>query len=208
MTAERDLIDHGILPLFFSTISILEMKEPGLWEVACLSQEHRWVSGRRRERSEIFYPFIHSMNPFWSPVSTRWCARASTYIVLALQKHIARGRKGQIQPLPYHIVIAKALLCAGSMEQGFLWGPKEKMEVVNSRRDSWRDWLRPTPFAWHSGRYLEMWAYTEHLRVCGNQHRFLHGQVLLPRLEISLSYLSSDYCPHQVCWWQWFGRVP
>lgn len=41
---------------------------------------------------------------------------------------------------------------------------------------------------------LDRWAYVKCLRVCGNQQKL---QAPLPRLERSLSYLSSDCCPHQ-----------
>lgn len=91
----------------------LEMKELWLWEVT-------WLRSDPEEEKDL-KSFIHSINLFWSPVSTRQCARASKCINLALQKHTALGRESQRHSLPHHWVVTTAKLCTGSWEESFLW---------------------------------------------------------------------------------------
>ena len=52
----------------------------------------------------------------------------------------------------------------------------------------------PCPLLGSQEILLDRWTYVKCLRICGNQQKL---QAPLPRLERSLSYLSSDCCPHQ-----------
>lgn len=65
-------------------------------------------------------------------------------------------------------------------------------------------------FALHLEISLDTWAFIGCLRVCGNQHRFAHGQGPLSRLERSSKYHVSVL--HSQEEWngkgKWFGRAP